>query len=172
MARTLLAPRPRSPRRSLIGDTDRRSVWPTTVGADTLRGMSRHACRDTYRRDARHDAMFGCHVVRVRDSELLSRVALDLSAGGMQVLTGEKVLTGELVMVTFRAPQSEKWFTLRGTVARVLHGRRPNEWGRRLGIAFDDPGSERANLVAATRLLDPGRARRRASAPSSGAHDE
>lgn len=86
---------------------------------------------------------------------MISRVALDLSAEGMQVLTGARVLTGEPVEVTFQAPETGAWLTLRGTVARVLHGRRPNEWGRRLGIeveGLDD--TQRARLLHACRLLD------------------
>jgi hypothetical protein len=42
------------------------------------------------------------------------------------------------VRVTFRAPVTGRWLTVRATVARVLHGRRPNERGRRLGIEFNE----------------------------------
>ena len=99
--------------------------------------------------------LYACHVVRQRDLEVLARVGLDLSAGGVQVLTGAQVLTGEPVVVTFQAPGTDRWFTLRGTVARVLHGRRPNEWGRRLGIELEEMTSaERSNLVDASRALD------------------
>lgn len=100
--------------------------------------------RDTQRRSHRHDVSYACHLVRERDDAVIGRVALDLSAGGMQVLTGAKVLTGEPVRVTFRTPDTGRWLTLSGTVARVLHGRRPHEWGRRLGIAFDVPAGATA----------------------------
>ena len=82
--------------------------------------------------------MFVCAVVRERDGEGIAGVALDFSTGGLQAVTRARVLTGEPVHVTFRAPVTGRWLTLRGTVARVIHGRRPHERGaRRLGIAFD-----------------------------------
>lgn len=94
-------------------------------------------------------------MVRERDNALVARVALDLSIEGMQVLTGARVLTGEPVRVTFRAPETGQWLTLQGAVARVLHGRRPNEWGRRLGVAFDPiAGTYAARLVEASARLD------------------
>jgi hypothetical protein len=81
--------------------------------------------------------MFECNVVRERDGEGIAGVGLDFSTGGLQALTRSRVLTGELVRMTFRAPATGRWLTLRGTVARVLHGRRPNDQGRRLGIEFE-----------------------------------
>lgn len=61
----------------------------------------------------------------------------DLSPGGAYVATDARVLTGEPVIVSFRAPRSGAWVDTWGTVARVVHGRRPGERGRGLGIAFD-----------------------------------
>ena len=43
---------------------------------------------------------------------------------GLLAATDERVLTGEPVIVTFRLPESDRWFDAMGTVARVVHGRR------------------------------------------------
>lgn len=77
-----------------------------------------------------------CQVVRERDFRLVSSLAFDLSTGGMQVLTGTRVLTGEPLLVSFRAPKTGTWFDLAATVARVIHGRRPEDRGRGLGLEF------------------------------------
>lgn len=56
---------------------------------------------------------------------------------GMQVLTGSPVLTGEPLRIVICLPETQRWLTVNGHVARVLHGRRPGEWGRRLGIELE-----------------------------------
>jgi hypothetical protein len=67
---------------------------------------------------------------------------MDLSPTGMLVKAHERVLTGEPVQVSFRLPVSRMWVAASATIARVLHGRRPGDTGRCLGIEFDslDPG--------------------------------
>lgn len=80
--------------------------------------------------------MLSCQVVRDRDFRLVGSLALDLSTDGILVLTGERVLTGEEMWVSFRAPQTKEWFDVSATVARVLHGRRPGDRGRCLGLSF------------------------------------
>ncbi len=117
--------------------------------------MSRASRSPSLRGAERHQALYACHLVRERDDEVIGRVAMDLSSGGMQVLTGSKVLTGEPVRVTFQVPETQRWLTLQGTVARVLHGRRPNEWGRRLGVAFHElTVSDVERLREADRMLE------------------
>lgn len=88
------------------------------------------------RRTFRREVLLPCQVVRERDFRLVSSLAFDLSTGGMQVLTGERVLTGEPLLVSFRAPRTGAWFDLSATVARVIHGRRPEDRGRGLGLQF------------------------------------
>jgi len=89
------------------------------------------------RRAMRRAARFECQVVRERDFKLLGDCGLDLSAEGMLVLTDERVLTGEDVLVSFRAPGVGSWFDTAATIARIVHGRRPGDAGRALGLHFD-----------------------------------
>jgi len=98
--------------------------------------MSPILARKVQRNAFRRDVLLGCQVVRERDFSLVSSLAFDLSQGGMLVLTAGRVLTGEELLVSFRAPQTGEWFDLEATVARVLHGRRPGDRGRCLGLEF------------------------------------
>ncbi len=108
------------------------------------------------RRTFRREVLLGCQVVRERDFRLVSSLAFDLSTGGMQVLTGTQVLTGEPLLVSFRAPQTGAWFDLPATVARVLHGRRPGDRGRCLGLEFDPMAeSDAFSLFEGLRGLPP-----------------
>ncbi len=88
----------------------------------------------------RREVLFPCQVVRERDFRLVSSLAFDLSTDGMLVLTSDRVLTGEPVIVSFRAPRTGDWFDVEATVARVLHGRRPGDRGRGLGLFFQTIG--------------------------------
>ena len=95
-----------------------------------------------------------CQVVDERGFQLVSNLACDVSTDGMLVFTGARVLTGQPLLVSFRAPRSETWFDLEATVARVVHGRRPaDRWGRRLGLAFALGDDERARLYDHIRWL-------------------
>lgn len=62
----------------------------------------------------------------------------NFSEGGLLVSPAESVLTGEPVFVSLRFPESDCWLDATATVARVVHGRRPGEWTRYLGLEFDD----------------------------------
>jgi hypothetical protein len=93
--------------------------------------------------------------MRKRDRAIVAHVATDLSATGMQVLTRERVLTGELVRVVICLPRTERWLTVDAHVARVVHGRRPGEWGRRLGLQLEGLSvSDAAKLRDATSSAD------------------
>lgn len=99
-------------------------------------------------------AGLACQVVRSRDFRLVSSVAFDISAGGMLVLTGERVLTGEPVHVSFKEPNGRRWFDLEAEVVRVAHGRRPTDRGRCLGLSFSGLREfERQRLVDGIREL-------------------
>ena len=88
--------------------------------------------RASFRRYIRLD----CQVVREFDFRLIGDLALDLSTSGMLVRARERVLTGEEVVVSFQLPRSNVWFDAQGVVARVLHGRRPGDYGLSFGIEF------------------------------------
>jgi hypothetical protein len=83
-------------------------------------------------------------VVRDRDFTLVGRHMVDLCEEGMLVRAdvGARVLTGEAVIVAFLAPFSRIWIDAEAFVARVIHGRRLEDRGLALGLAFermDDP---------------------------------
>ncbi|MBN9162411.1 MAG: PilZ domain-containing protein, partial [Myxococcales bacterium] len=88
--------------------------------------------RTSFRRYVRID----CQVVREHDFRMVGDLALDLSTKGMLVRANERVLTGEEVVVSFKLPRSNEWFDAQGVVARVLHGRRPGDYGLSFGIEF------------------------------------
>jgi hypothetical protein len=96
------------------------------------------------RRVIRRAIHLDCEVVREHDFRLIGTRGVDVSSTGMLVATGEKVLTGEPVILTFRLPRTPRWFDAQGTIARVVHGRRPGDRGRLFGLDFDslDPEAE------------------------------
>ncbi|MGA7118833.1 MAG: PilZ domain-containing protein [Polyangiaceae bacterium] len=89
------------------------------------------------RRALRRGVRVDCQVVRERDFALVGRCGLDLSPFGMLVLAEKPVITGEALLVAFRLPRSTWWFDAEATVARVVHGRRPGDHGRCVGLEFD-----------------------------------
>jgi hypothetical protein len=93
--------------------------------------------RRQQRRALRRAVKIDCQVVREKDFKLIGRSAVDLSPHGMLVVADERVLTGEDVIVSFRAPSASAWFDCSATVARVVHGRRPGDWGPCIGLNFD-----------------------------------
>jgi hypothetical protein len=100
-----------------------------------------------HRRAFRHAVALPCQIVRERDFRLVADVALDLSTNGMLVPTELRVLTGEPLLVSFRAPGSTLWLDAHAAVARVVHGRRPGDRGRRLGLAFEHLDHEARRLL-------------------------
>lgn len=108
------------------------------------------------RKSFRRAVFLPCQVVRERDFRLVSSLALDLSTEGILVLTGERILTGESLLVSFRAPKAPEWFDMEATVARVVHGRRPGDRGRCLGLRFDPLGdADTFRLFEGIRGLPP-----------------
>ncbi|MBX3205611.1 MAG: PilZ domain-containing protein [Labilithrix sp.] len=94
--------------------------------------------RTSFRRYVRLD----CQVIREHDFRLIGDLALDLSTRGMLVRARQRVLTGEEVVVSFKPPRSNVWFDAEGVVARVLHGRRPGDYGLSFGVEFVNLGKD------------------------------
>lgn len=86
------------------------------------------------RRSMRRAVRIDCQVVRERDFKLVGARVLDLSLDGMLVAADVPVLTGEVVLVSFAI--CGRWIDGEGIVARVVHGRRPLDRGRAIGVAF------------------------------------
>lgn len=93
------------------------------------------------RRPHRHTVHMLCQVVRERDFRLVADRVENLSTWGMLVSPAEAVLTGERVFVSFQLPGSQRWIDTQATVTRIVHGRRPTEDQRMLGLEFDALGS-------------------------------
>ncbi len=107
--------------------------------------------RRTIRRLARH----GCEVVRERDFRRVGHRILDLSAGGMRVVADTPVLTGETMLVSFRAPGSDLFVDAEATVTRVIHGRRPEDRGLALGLKFRAMEEESRRVLSLSLLRLP-----------------
>jgi len=86
-------------------------------------------------RPSRHTIRLGCQVVRERDFQLIADRIENLSTWGALVGPADAVLTGETVFVSFRLSDGA-WIDASAVVTRVLHGRRPGEVTRRLGLEF------------------------------------
>ncbi|MFO0676471.1 MAG: PilZ domain-containing protein [Polyangiaceae bacterium] len=107
------------------------------------------------RRAVRRDIRIRCQVVRQKDFRLLGDLAVDLSTSGMLLLSRLPVLTGEDVIVSFRAPSSRTWIDTEATVARVIHGRRPGDFGRGLGIEWTDLDRKSRGVLRASLMGVP-----------------
>jgi len=79
-----------------------------------------------------------CQVVRERDFRLIADSMENLSEEGMRVCPAEAVLTGETLLVSFEIPGFKVWVDVEACVTRVIHGRRPGEHARSLGLQFCD----------------------------------
>lgn len=118
--------------------------------------MSAILARKMPRRAFRREVLLTCQVVRERDFRLVGYLALDLSTEGMLVSTDMPILTGEPLLVSFRAPRSNEWIDTGATVARVIHGRRPGDRGTCLGVEFFGMGDwEKYKLFQRLRGLPP-----------------
>ena len=91
-------------------------------------------------RPTRHSVDLACQVVRERDFRLIADRIQNLSVSGLLVTPADSVLTGEKLIVSFRSPGWGVWIDTEATVARVIHGRRPGEHTRAIGMEFDDLG--------------------------------
>lgn len=135
----------------------------TAVGAPFVRSLrmltpslARAACGRlpiNRRREMRRTVRLGCRVRRAEDWRLLGDRTVDLSPQGMLVLSDERVEEGTELVVSFQATELPIWFDTFGTITRVVHGRRPGDAGRALGVRFE-------TLPAVSRLILRGYLRR------------
>lgn len=96
----------------------------------------------------RRTARISCQVVRLSDFRLIADEILDLSAEGLRVGPADPVFTGEPVIISFRAPGFRDYIDAEAIVARVVHGRRPGETRRDLGLQLVDLDRHSRRLLA------------------------
>lgn len=94
--------------------------------------------RKNDRKTTRHHVRLDCQVVRETDFRIVGYRTLDLSTEGMLVRTTSDVSVGDSLIVSFQATPLGLWFDMMGEVRRIIHGRRPEDEGRALGIRFTD----------------------------------
>lgn len=85
-------------------------------------------------RIVRRTARIPCQVVRLRDFNLVADLIENVSPDGLLVGPADVVLTGEPVIVSFQIPGIRDYVDAEAVVARVVHGRRPGETRRGLGL--------------------------------------
>jgi hypothetical protein len=119
--------------------------------------MSSFLVRVAERRAVRHAVDLSCTVVREKDSKLASLRAIDLSPEGMRVdLKDVDVDVGDRFFVCFRTTPFGIWFYTDAYATRMLHGRRPKERGRSLGLRFGSLSSvSRLCIRGALRRVPP-----------------
>ncbi|MGH7435210.1 MAG: PilZ domain-containing protein [Polyangiaceae bacterium] len=89
------------------------------------------------RGEIRRSATLGCRVRRLETTRLVGDRTLDLSPQGMLVVSDEGIAEGSQLMVSFMATELPIWFDTEATVTRIVHGRRPGDASRALGLRFD-----------------------------------
>jgi len=110
------------------------------------------------RGEMRRALRLGCRVRR-RDGRLVADRTVDLSPQGMLVLSDERLEPGAQLVVSFQTTELPIWFDTDATLARVVHGRRPGDDGRAIGLRF-------SSLPAVSRLILRGHLRTAPLAPS------
>lgn len=98
-------------------------------------------------RSPRFSVRIPCQLVRLRDFRLVGRTIADLSEEGALVEATAPVLTGEPLLLSFRAPFSSRWVDADAVVARVIHGRRAGDLRRSFGVSFTDLAPEARRLL-------------------------
>lgn len=110
----------------------------------------------SHARSVRFSTDIECQVVRLRDFRLIADRIVDISRSGMLVSPAAPVLTAEPVLVSFRVPRWGRWVDAEGFVARVVHGRRPGEMHRGLGLSIETmPEPGRYALEQSMRWMPP-----------------
>lgn len=111
---------------------------------------------DRVGRNPRHLLRLPCQVVRERDFRLIADCVDNLSVTGLLVSPAEPVLTGERLLVSFRLPREEVWIDAEARVTRVVHGRRPGEVRRALGLEYEMlPDEARRAIERELRFVPP-----------------
>jgi hypothetical protein len=109
----------------------------------------------------RHAVRLDCQIVRERDFKLVARRSVDLSTTGMLVEQEHDLEVGEPLIVSFRAPRSDRYVDTDATVARIVKGRRKGDVGAAFGVRFASlDRSTLTTLKTSLRRMPATRARR------------
>ncbi|MGZ3449953.1 MAG: PilZ domain-containing protein [Polyangiales bacterium] len=109
----------------------------------------------------RHAVRLDCQVVRERDFKLVARRSVDLSTTGMLLEQETDLEVGEPLIVSFRAPRSDRYVDTEATVARISKGRRKGDVGPAFGVRFSPlDRTALTTLKTSLRKLPATRARR------------
>jgi hypothetical protein len=109
----------------------------------------------------RHSVHVDCQVVRERDFRLIGKRTIDLSTTGLLVASELDVNVGESMILSFRAPRSDRYIDAEGVITRISSGRRRGDVARAVGIEFS--AIDQASFVAlktTLRRMPPTRPRR------------
>jgi hypothetical protein len=94
----------------------------------------------------RRRARIGCRVRHPDSWALVGDRTVDLSPQGMLLLSDERIVQGDELVVSFQATELPIWFDTLACVTRVVQGRRPGDPGRALALRFQ-------TLPAVSRLI-------------------
>lgn len=110
------------------------------------------------RRTSRRPVEVGCQAVTDYDFFLLGDEIVDLSTDGLLLRSdGTPALIGEVVLISFRPPESDQWIDAEATVVRLVTGQTPGAPG--IGLRLGPlPPFEQGLLSASLELTERQRA--------------
>ncbi len=109
------------------------------------------------RRASRKSVVLPCQIVRDADTQVFAEQTSDLSESGMLVHSDAEVSLGDTLTVSFQTTAMGIWVDARGTVVRMVKGRRKEDSGVGFGVRFDaiDPVKRLVVRGALRRALPP-----------------
>lgn len=100
------------------------------------------------REHPRHEVWFPIEV-EIPDGNAVA-VSYDLSEGGLLMAVGDRLEVGQDLAISFRVTKNAPEKRLRGRIVRVEHNPPSVDafWRYRIALAFDEPQTELATLIA------------------------
>jgi c-di-GMP-binding flagellar brake protein YcgR len=106
---------------------------------------------------SRKSVVLPCQIVRDADTQVFAEHTSDLSESGMLVHSDAGLSLGDTLTVSFQTTAMGIWVDARGTVVRMVKGRRKEDSGVGFGVRFDviDPVKRLVVRGALRRSLPP-----------------
>ena len=144
----------------------RHGLGPVPACLPTIPFMS--PILENRRRASRKSVVLPCQIVRDTDTQVFAERTSDLSESGMLVHSDADLSLGDTLTVSFQTTALGIWVDARGTVVRMVRGRRKEDSGVGFGVRFDaiDPVKRLVVRGALRRAVPPLPKRVRASATS------